>query len=62
MDDAWKKEELSFVQNWHSHAIVNIQNPMHKFRGELFILINYQVIIPKVKPYLCCHQSLKRRD
>jgi hypothetical protein len=33
MDDAWKKEELSFMHNWRSHAIVDIQNPMHKIRG-----------------------------
>jgi hypothetical protein len=25
MDDAWKKEKLSFVQNWHSHAFIDIQ-------------------------------------
>jgi hypothetical protein len=33
MDHAWKKEELSFMQNWRSHAIVDIQNPMHNLRG-----------------------------
>jgi hypothetical protein len=33
MDDAWKKEQLTFVLNWHSHAIIDIQNSMYKFRG-----------------------------
>jgi hypothetical protein len=32
MDDAWNKEKLSFVLNWHSHVFIDIQNSMHKFR------------------------------
>jgi hypothetical protein len=51
MDDAWKKEKLSFVLNWHSTN-----------SGGLSISMNCQVFILKVKPYLCCHQSPKRGD
>jgi hypothetical protein len=36
MDDAWKKEKLSFVLNWHSHVIIDIQNSLHKFRGAFY--------------------------
>jgi hypothetical protein len=36
MDDACKKEKLSFVLNWHSHAFIDIQNLMHKFRGAFY--------------------------
>jgi hypothetical protein len=30
--------------------------------GGVFYFVNYQVFIPKVKSYLCYHQSPKRGD
>jgi hypothetical protein len=55
-----EKVKTPFCAKIGSHAFIDIQNSMPKFKGEFFILINYQVFIPRVKPYLCHHQSPKR--
>jgi hypothetical protein len=61
MDGAWKKQELSFVQNWHSHAIIDIQNPLHKLRG-LSISMNYQVIILKTETLMVLSSITKKGE
>jgi hypothetical protein len=49
----------------HFCAKIGIVMPLFIFKfnaqiqGEFSFLMNYQVFIPKVKPYLCCHQSPK---
>jgi hypothetical protein len=55
-----KGKNSHVVQKLHSHALIDIQNPMHNLRGELSILMDCQCFISKVKSYLCCHQSTKR--
>jgi hypothetical protein len=41
MDDAWKKGRTPMLcKNWHSHALIDIQNPMHNLRGEFSISMN----------------------
>jgi hypothetical protein len=36
MDDAWNKEKLSFVLNWHSHVFIDIQNSMPNLGGVFY--------------------------
>jgi hypothetical protein len=55
-----EKEKLPFCINIGIVMLLLIFEIQCTNSGEFSIWTNYQVFIPKVKYYLCCHQSPKR--